>query len=435
MIEEDQSIASDLHGRSAAIECDVLPMIDSICEEREGEETSPVDAALIDSLKESEYRYSSFFNSSPDGFVLINEKGSIIEWNQRMEQLTGLTMSEATGKSLWDIHMMIALQKEDQGTALWPEKRQDIDDLFNKGSGSWSDYRSEMVMPGRNKAIQVVIFPIKSEKGLMFGVLAREEVCSEQKVADMSKARADPDSMPEKMIAYSEMIGAKVDGYSAAQYEKYGRKPRKRGKAAPGGGTSGPAMNSLQKLPGLPSLPSTDSNESTDDELELGRNRIKSIALAYDLLSKSTLLDRISIAVYISSLVEMVAQSNRAKSSRISFILDVDNVVLRPESVVSCGLIINEIVSNSLRYISPNGEKWMIHIEFRSLGASIYRLAISNNGKEIGLNDEDAPLRSALNSLIKEIEGRIKIDVSNGNRVEIYFNELKYDFRLKYGSG
>ncbi|HWQ20373.1 MAG TPA: PAS domain S-box protein [Methanotrichaceae archaeon] len=414
-------------------------MIDSISGARKSDETSTVDAALIDSLKESECRYSSFFNSSPDGFVLINEKGAIIEWNQRMEQLTGLTMSDVTGRSLWDIHIMIASHSEGQEATLTPEKRREIECLFNKGPASWpDDYRSEMTLPGRNKAIQVVIFPIKSEKGIMFGVLARDEACSKPRAADMSKSTADLNQVPEEVLSYQEMIGSKAGGHSAP-LRKNGSKLRNKGKAVPGGVPFGSlndkAMNSLQKLPGMPSSPSADSDGSIEEELELGRNRIKSIALAYDLLSKSTLLDRISIAVYISGLVEMVTKSCRVRSDRISFVLDVDDVMLRPESIVSCGLIINEIVSNSLIYASPDGEKWMIRIEFRSMGASIYRLAISDNGKEVGLDDEGTPLRIALNSLIKEIEGRIKIDVSKGNRAEIYFNELKYDSRLKYGSG
>lgn len=432
MIEDDQSIDSGLHSRSTASGYDILSIIDPTRGASKSEEISPEDATLIDSLKESTCRYSSFFNSSPDGFVLIDEKGSIIEWNQRMEQLTGLAISKVIGRSLWDIHIMIASQMGVQKTARISEKRKEIEDLFNKVHKSWSNHHSEMTLVGKDKAIQVVIFPIKSEKGFMYGVLAKEVARCELDVADMSKSRDELDSMPEKMIAYSELIGARAEGYSAAQNEKHGSKPRNSRKAAPGGGTLLPAMNSLEKLPSLLSSPSTDSNENIDEKLKLGRNRIKSIALAYDLLSKSAELDRISIAVYISSLVDMLTQSNRVEPNRVSFALDVDDVMLRLESVVSCGLIINEIVSNSLRYASPNGEKWMILIEFRSMGASIYRLAISDNGKEIDLDDEGGPLRNALDSLIKEIGGRIKIDVSNGNKAEIYFNELKYDRRLKY---
>lgn len=261
-----------------------------------------------------------------------------------------------------------------------------------------------------------------------------EVTSSEVDGEEVRKARCDLKIMAGKMLAEPEEIGIAAEG-SAIDHDEQSCGVQNQGKAVPKGITLRPlndgARKDLQKLSSLLNSPYEDANKRRDQELEICRNRIKSIALAYDLLSESAELDRIAMADYISRLVDMITRSNRICPHQVSFRLKLDDTTLRPESIVSCGLIINEIVSNLLKYAFSDGRTGEICIEFRSLGASIYRLSISDNGKEIGLDDKSTPLRQALNSLIRDLKGQIRINNNNGNKAEVYFNELIYDGRFK----
>jgi CheY-like chemotaxis protein len=54
-------------------------------------------------LRESEQKFRSFLEQSSDGFVLIDEQGNVIEWNQAREWITGLRRDEVVGRSFWDV--------------------------------------------------------------------------------------------------------------------------------------------------------------------------------------------------------------------------------------------------------------------------------------------------------------------------------------------
>jgi PAS domain-containing protein len=87
-------------------------------------------------LQESETRFRSVVEQSHDGISLTDEQGLVIEWNQAMEQITGLPAREIVGRPMWDVQfqMMPAAQKKPE---LYQQLQVSILAALNSGQAPW----------------------------------------------------------------------------------------------------------------------------------------------------------------------------------------------------------------------------------------------------------------------------------------------------------
>ena len=103
------------------------------------------------------------------------------------------------------------------------------------------------------------------------------------------------------------------------------------------------------------------------------------------------------------------------------------------ETAVPCGLIISELISNSLKYAFPNEMKGEIFISLKST-EDTYHLCISDNGiglpKDINFNEVKTLGLLLVNSLTKQIGGKITIQRNNGTKYKISFKEQEYNKRI-----
>jgi PAS domain-containing protein len=60
-------------------------------------------------LRESESKFRGLVESSSEGFTLVDEQGTIIEWNPAREKITGLPASQVIGRKLWDVQYQMIL--------------------------------------------------------------------------------------------------------------------------------------------------------------------------------------------------------------------------------------------------------------------------------------------------------------------------------------
>lgn len=111
--------------------------------------------------------------------------------------------------------------------------------------------------------------------------------------------------------------------------------------------------------------------------------------------------------------------------------MDIDNIELGMETSIPCGLIINELVTNSVKYAFPEG-KGTIIIQFK--GQDELQLIIKDDGiglpREIDLeHTETLGLQLVLN-LVKQLNGELTINRSQGTEYIIKFKELQYSKRF-----
>ncbi len=174
-------------------------------------------------------------------------------------------------------------------------------------------------------------------------------------------------------------------------------------------------------------------NKKAVNVLKESQNRVKSMAMIHENLYKSEDLTHINFSDYILNLVSNLFFSYDIDNTQINPILETENVNLNMETAIPCGLIISEIISNSLKYAFPNGRKGEILISLKKIKDN-YQLNIQDNGIGIPEDIEFDKLESLglklVFQLTTQINGKIEINRSNGTEFKILFNELKYKARI-----
>lgn len=179
------------------------------------------------------------------------------------------------------------------------------------------------------------------------------------------------------------------------------------------------------------SLLTLESANTTDKKVQQKFNaiqdQIRSMALVHEKLYQSGDLSCISLDDYIKDLIDTLLKSYKITSDRISIKFDTDRVSLSFDAAVPCGLIINEIITNSLKHAFPNDTQGEIHITLHLIQDNLIELIICDNG--IGL-PKDLDFRKA-NTLglqlifglaEKQLRGRLEQIGTKGTGFKLRFN-------------
>ncbi|MGZ7109625.1 MAG: sensor histidine kinase, partial [Methanobacterium sp.] len=186
----------------------------------------------------------------------------------------------------------------------------------------------------------------------------------------------------------------------------------------------------------ISSLLNIQSNYIKDDEdLELLResqSRIKSMAIIHEGLYKSNDFTHINFKDYIHSLIQYISVHYNV-STKIQINVEVKNVMLNIETAVPCGLIINELVTNSIKHAFPNGNGGKIKVSLNSKNG-ICSLRVSDNGIGFPANIDFRNSRTLglrlVNILSNQLDGNIVLDKSLGTEFIINFKKIQYKKRL-----
>ncbi len=197
--------------------------------------------------------------------------------------------------------------------------------------------------------------------------------------------------------------------------------------------------NNMQVISSLLNL---QSDYIKDDQYQImfneSRNRINSMALVHEMLYKSSDLANIDFRGYVESLTKSLFTFYGIHAGTISPELHIEDTMISIETAIPCGLIINELVSNSLKYAFPDKRKGTLRITFLktlSGGDTSYTLIVSDNGTGLpeGLDIRKTPtlgLQLVTNLAEHQLQGNIKFGNSQGTEFIITFGELMYKRRI-----
>lgn len=193
--------------------------------------------------------------------------------------------------------------------------------------------------------------------------------------------------------------------------------------------------NNLQIISSLLNLQSRHiKDEQTLDIFNESRNRIKSIALIHEKLYQSKDLTNINFKGYARYLLNDLCRSYGVNTDRIRLKIDVEDLRLGVETAIPCGLIINELVSNSLKHAFPEGKDGEIQIALHSTDEHEIELTVSDNGmglaEDLDLENSPSLGLKLVNILTDQLGGKLAIDSSEGARFQIKFREPKYRKRI-----
>ena len=166
------------------------------------------------------------------------------------------------------------------------------------------------------------------------------------------------------------------------------------------------------------------------DILKNSQNRIKSISLIHEMLYQSKHLSKINFKKYIRTLTDYLFRSCWDSPGKIALKIESGNVSLPVDNAIPCGLIIHELISNSLKHAFPDGKEGKIKIALHSINEKDIKLVVSDDG--VGMPD-DLDFRNTkslglhLVTILAEdqLNGEIKLDRDKGTEFQIKLKGVK----------
>ena len=165
--------------------------------------------------------------------------------------------------------------------------------------------------------------------------------------------------------------------------------------------------------------------------LRESQNRIRSMALVHEELNRSNELKKINFADYIRILSNELYQMYGVDFNRIVLDVRVEDIYLGIDIAIHCGLIINELISNALKYAFPTDWQYQgkIKILLHKTKGNDVRLIIADDGIGMPVTIDYRQTSSLGLSLVRmlvkdQLKGRVRLDKKNGTRFSIKFNPI-----------
>lgn len=174
--------------------------------------------------------------------------------------------------------------------------------------------------------------------------------------------------------------------------------------------------NSFQLVSSLLYLQSENiKNEEASQAIIDAQNRVKSMILIHQKMYSKDQLTGIDTKEYMEDLVKDIIENHTDNSHSVNFHTDVERHILSIETITSIGLIINELITNSLKHAFPlSVDQPIIEVHFTKQ-TDFFVLEVKDNG--IGMQQEPKPTSFGLkliHALAKKLKGKITFEIKNG---------------------
>jgi len=186
--------------------------------------------------------------------------------------------------------------------------------------------------------------------------------------------------------------------------------------------------NNLQVVSSLLKLQSSFLKDTNATSILLeSQNRVRSMALVHQKLYQSKDFASVDFADYVNQLTMYLMDSYKYKTRNIQLNVKSDNIFIGIDIAIPCGLIINELVTNSLKYAFDDDENGRIDIVITNCGNKNYNITIRDNGngfpKDIDFRHTKSLGLQLVNTLVNQIEGKIDMLTCNGTAFSVNFTD------------
>ncbi len=335
--------------------------------------------SAVEKLSESEKRYQTLFEQSPDGILLMDTAGKILEFNETANRQLGYSRGEFEKLSLSDIDVVSSLE----------ELQVKIGKFLEMG-------QSEFETKHRTKHGEVRDVNILTKVIVLSGRPVLHSIwhdISERKEAE----RKIKQSLQEKETLLRE-IHHRV-------------------------------KNNMAVVSSLLYLQAKKINDDAVRSLfEESQQRVKAMALVHEKLYHTENLSSINLKDYITSIVSEIVSLYRIDTAAITTDINVEDVELDLESAVPCGLIINELLTNAFKYAFPDNRKGILSVHLKKTDDT-YTLTIKDDG--VGLPEGFDYERSntlglqLVNVLTGQLDGSLQIKPDKGTEAVVTFKSKR----------
>jgi two-component sensor histidine kinase len=396
------------------------------------------DIAELDApeLKEIVDFLSRIIQSSPIPQFAIDGNHRVIVWNRALEEFGGIRAADIIGTNqqwkgfydaerpcLADILVDGAINK----LPTWYQgkycKSRFVDDAYEAteffpkmgASGKWVSFTAAPIKDSKGRTIGAIetLEDITGRKKAERDIIIFREI-HERKVNEPTDGNS---GINQKLIAE---IAIRMDSEkqlikTVGEKEVLLREVHHRVK------------NNLQIIISLLNLQSRYmKDETTLSAFRDSQNRIKAMALVHEKLYLSTDISRINLDDYIRFLGNNLFQFFGVKGKGITLTMDIRDISLAMDTATPIGLIINELISNSLKHAFPKGRRGEISITikrennsltilFADTGVGIPQDSDWQNAKSLGLR--------LVTSLVEQLQGTIELDRTAGTAFKIVVKE------------
>jgi predicted ATPase/two-component sensor histidine kinase len=182
--------------------------------------------------------------------------------------------------------------------------------------------------------------------------------------------------------------------------------------------------NNLQLITSLLNLQAARASDPAISGLfEDSRNRVRSMALVHENLYRAGNLARVSMGPHLRSLCAQLFRSFAFRQQRITFSPDIDDIQLDLDRAISCGLVVNELVSNALKHAFPEDMVGTILVGLVHGGEGLLELSVEDNGMGLptgGVSTGSLGLQ-LVEDLTHQLHGKLFISSVKGTRFLIRF--------------
>jgi PAS domain S-box-containing protein len=331
-------------------------------------------------LKQSEEKFRTIIETAQEGIWTLDAQSETTYVNEAMGKMIGYTVEEMMGKSLYDfmddegkIDAHEKMERRKEGI----KEKHDFRFKHKNGSDLWTIISTNPILDSNNKFIGAL--------GMLTDITKRKEMEEELK-----------SSLKEKDMLLKE-IHHRV-------------------------------KNNLMVISSLLNLQSNYIKDKDDlDMFKESQTRAKSMALIHEKLYKSDDLKSIDFADYMKEIINELINTYKRDPNIIKLNLDLENIILDINTSIPLGLIVNELVSNSLKYAFPDNREGEINVSLK-LKDGKYILIIGDNGVGIPRSTDFRNTASLglqlVNNLTDQINGKIELDRSHGTEFKITFKEI-----------
>lgn len=184
--------------------------------------------------------------------------------------------------------------------------------------------------------------------------------------------------------------------------------------------------NNLQLISSLLNLQGDKIKDtSTLRALRDSQARVRSMALIHQKLYQSNNIAKIEFGEYAQNLSKDLFRSYQPTLGEVQLKIQVDIIFLDLDTAVPCGLILNELMTNTLKYAFPNGRKGTIWVDLHIDADQTVNLRVADDGmgfpSDLDVANAESLGLQLINSLTKQMDGNLEIENINGTAIRISF--------------